>query len=184
MLLSEFDAGVDAPPGASAVVDGETLVLRWPSTADDRRLPMAVVGGVSGVVASGFGASAFPGMPGLLPLLVVAAFAGLGLFLARFLPRSFVTLTATPGGVRVSTSGVLLDFPAAVSRAELLDVLVIEEQDGKLRDGTPIMVHRLVAPRQGGGRTLLVKRLTRAEFGQWAEACYARWAKQRRARSA
>lgn len=184
MLPTEFDGGVDAPPGASAVVDGGALVLTWPSTADDRRGLGGGVGALLGLAVTLAIAAWFPAVPGWVYLAWVVAGAGAGVLVGTFLPRSFVTLTATPARLRVTTSGVLAAFAVDLPREEVLDVLVIEEQDGQTRDGDPIMVHRLVAPRRGGGRVLLVRRLRRSAYGHWVEACYARWEQQRRAPSA
>ncbi|MDX2014019.1 MAG: hypothetical protein SFW67_27730 [Myxococcaceae bacterium] len=177
--MTPFLFDQQAPPrGAEAFVVGDRLELQWPERVNEVRLVVTGAFGVLGVV---IGVVLLPFTPraiGLTTLIVAGLTSGLlfgGVLALTVLGRVRRSLTVSPTHVTVRLHGLPLWPSRSVARAEIRDVLVIQEQVSTDEDGVAVMAWRLVSPLVAGGRTILVRRLLKPEFGHWIEACYAEW---------
>ena len=175
--MQPFFSEKQPPRGAEAFESNGTLLLRWPARTVELRLALTGARGVLGLVLGGVLAPHAPKDISVVTSLVGGLVSGLALSgiaaMAAF-HRARVVMLVTKHQVRLGLEG-LVPWPEwKLVRAALRDILVVQEQVGT-NEGRPIMGWRLVAPRRAGGRTVLVRRLSRPEFGHWVEACYAEW---------
>lgn len=179
--MNHFDIGTDPPRGAEALVSGDTLEVSWPAKTLPLRftaLWVGVVGGIALAVAIWFFFARWASLPLMIFLGVVVGGPLAWFASSLLLSRARVVLRVTPREISVRPEGTFIGPRRRLHRGEVLDVLVIEEQDGQNQDGEPTMVHRLVAPLKLGGRAVLVPELATSTFGHYVEACYAKWSKR------
>jgi hypothetical protein len=179
--LTPFLIDQQPPPrGAEAFVSGDTLELQWPARVNALRLVVTGLFGLAGVLIATVLLPHTPRQISLTTLVVAGLTSGLlfgGVLAMTVLARPRVAMTVSPTHVTVRPLKVPLWPRRVFARAELRDVLVIQEQAGTDDDGNAVMAWRVVAPLVSGGRTLLVDRVLKPEFGHWVEACYAEWKK-------